>query len=128
MATTIPEQGPRTPMKRSTDSNLVGRVLLLIGLSGLSTAAVWGARRIINERSTNQDSKKLTYQVTRGDLLVTVTEDGNVESASNSDIKCQVAGGSSILWIVPDGSNVKKGDKLVELDASALDEQINQQR
>ena len=128
MATTIPEQGPRTPMKRSTDSNLVGRVLLLIVLIGLSTAAVWGARRMINERSANQDSKKLTYQVTRGDLLVTVTEDGNVESASNSDIKCQVAGGSSILWIVPDGSNVKKGDKLVELDASALDEQINQQR
>ena len=128
MSTTIPEQRPRTPTKRSTDSNLVGRVLLLIILIGLSTAAVWGARRIISDRSANQDSKKLTYQVTRGDLLVIVTEDGNVESASNSDIKCQVAGGSSILWIVPDGSNVRKGDKLIELDASALDEQINQQR
>jgi multidrug resistance efflux pump len=57
-----------------------------------------------------------------------VVEDGNVESAHNLDIKCQVAGGSSILWIVKDGSEVKQGDKLVELDASQLDDQINAQR
>ena len=64
----------------------------------------------------------------RGEMLVTVTEDGNVESAKNVEIKCQVAGGSSILSIVKDGNEVKQGDKLVELDASQLDDQINQQK
>ncbi len=64
----------------------------------------------------------------RGDLLVTVMEDGNLESASNVDVKCQVAGGTSILWIVEDGAVVEKGQKIIELDASALEEQINQQR
>lgn len=70
----------------------------------------------------------LTHTVQRGQMLVTVTEDGNVESAKNVEIKCQVAGGTSILSIVKDGSQVKQGDKLVELDASQLDDQINAQK
>ena len=69
-----------------------------------------------------------TGEVARGDLLVVVTEDGNVESASNVEIKCRVAGGATIFWIVEDGSQVRKGDKLVELDASALEDQIDTQR
>ena len=70
----------------------------------------------------------LTHAVQRGEMLVTVTEDGNVESAKNVEIKCQVAGGTAILSIVKDGTEVKKGDKLVELDASQLDDQINAQK
>jgi multidrug efflux pump subunit AcrA (membrane-fusion protein) len=69
-----------------------------------------------------------TFLVKPGELLVTVTEDGNVESASNVDVKCQVAGGSAILWIVADGTEVAAGDKIVELDSSALEDQINTQK
>ena len=64
----------------------------------------------------------------RGELLITVVEDGNMESASNEDVKCQVAGGSSILWIVPDGEYVNEGDKIVELDSSSLEDQISSQK
>ena len=60
--------------------------------------------------------------------MVTVTEDGSLESAVNIDIKCEVAGGTSILWIVDDGTEVKKGEKIIELDSAALEESINQQR
>ena len=111
-----------------TGSNRVGRVLLLLIFVGLLSAVVWGSRQYIGDTGGDTGTMVLTHEVATGDLLVTVTEDGNVESASNLDIKCQVAGGSSILWIVPDGSTVKAGDKLVELDAAALEEQINQQR
>lgn len=67
-------------------------------------------------------------KIEKGDLLVTVVEDGSLESASNVDVKCQVAGGSSILWIVPDGEYVEKGEKIVELDSSAITDSINSQR
>ena len=70
----------------------------------------------------------LTAKVKSGELVVTVTEDGSLESAVNIDIKCEVAGGTSILWIVDDGTQVKKGEKIVELDSAALEESINQQR
>ena len=109
-------------------SRWLGRSLLLLGLAGLVTVILWGSQRYLRASNEDNASMILTHDVTRGDLMVTVTEDGNVESASNVEIKCKVAGGSSILWIVPDGSTVKKGDRLVELDSSSLDEQINQQR
>ena len=66
----------------------------------------------------------MNVSIVQGDLLVTVTEDGTLESAANVEVKCEVAGGSSILWIIDDGENVKKGDKIIELDSSTLEDQI----
>jgi multidrug efflux pump subunit AcrA (membrane-fusion protein) len=70
----------------------------------------------------------LTHTIGHGRLLVTVTEDGNVESARNLDVKCQVAGGTSIQWIIQDGKEVEQGDELVKLDQSTIDEQLNTQK
>jgi HlyD family secretion protein len=66
--------------------------------------------------------------VRRGLLRVTVNDDGNVESASNIDLKCEVDGGSQILWIAPLGAEVKKGDVLVRLNSSVVQEEITEQR
>ncbi len=101
----------------------VGVALLLI----LATAG-WGAVRYINAHrpSPMRDMKLATVQ--RGDLVVTYREEGNLESAANIDIKCEVAGGSVILWIVEDGQQVTKDEKLVELDSSTIEEQTDQQK
>ncbi|MHC4404468.1 MAG: efflux RND transporter periplasmic adaptor subunit [Planctomycetota bacterium] len=74
------------------------------------------------------DRAMRTHTVKPGPLLVTITEDGNLESANNVDIKCEVAGGSTILWIVEDGRSVEKGEKLAELDSSKLEDEINAQK
>jgi multidrug efflux pump subunit AcrA (membrane-fusion protein) len=102
--------------------------VVVLVLIGIVAGGVWGASQILGKRAQEKVSSTLTAAVERGDLVVTVVEDGNLESASNIDIKCEVAGGSSILWIVEDGTEVKEGDKIVELDSSALEESINQQR
>lgn len=116
---------PRASLpERSWGTRIVVVVLLLAALGG----AAWGAMSLMGGRQSETKSNMLTAVVDRGDLLITVVEDGNLESAANIDIKCEVAGGTAILWIVPDGTEVKEGDKLVELDSAALEEQINQQR
>jgi HlyD family secretion protein len=69
-----------------------------------------------------------TDVVRRGVMRVTVNDDGNVESASNVDLKCEVDGGSQILWIAPLGAEVKKGDVIVRLNSTAVQEEITQQR
>ena len=94
----------------------------------MAGAAAYVAPKIAGGFAPESAQSVLTHQVSRGELLVTVTEEGNVESASNVEIKCHVAGGSSILWIVEDGKQVEKGEKLVELDSSALEDQINTQK
>ena len=59
-----------------------------------------------------------------------ILERGSVDSASNIEIRCQVesAGGLTIISVVPEGTVVKKGDLLVELDSSTLRENVTKQR
>ncbi|MGH7137235.1 MAG: efflux RND transporter periplasmic adaptor subunit, partial [Pirellulales bacterium] len=68
-----------------------------------------------------------TATVRRGDVVSTLEVEGTAESARNLDIKCQVGGGSTILWIVPDGSQVQKGEELVRFDSSAVEDLLSQQ-
>jgi HlyD family secretion protein len=102
-------------------AGLVAGVILLGG-------AGYAASLVFRSAETGPRTSTLTHTVRRGEMLVTVVEDGNVESAKNVEIKCQVAGGTSILSIIKDGTEVKEGEKLVELDASQLEDQINQQK
>lgn len=95
---------------------------IVIGLGSLGYATLTGG---LDKRAAK---RFLTHPVTRGELLITVTEDGNLESAQNVDIKCEVAGGSTILWIIEDGKEVTEGAELVRLDSAQLEDQINQQR
>lgn len=71
---------------------------------------------------------KLTHRIARGNLIVSVTEEGSLESSSNKEIKCRVKGGSTVLWIIKPGTQVKPGDVLVRLDTATIEDNINAQR
>jgi multidrug efflux pump subunit AcrA (membrane-fusion protein) len=69
--------------------------------------------------------------VKRGELEVIVVERGELGPAEASDIVCPLKARSSnstvaatIKWVVEDGTFVKKGARLVELDDSGLREQL----
>jgi multidrug efflux pump subunit AcrA (membrane-fusion protein) len=61
-----------------------------------------------------------------------VTELGGVESSNNVEVRCLVESknqsGTMIRWIIAEGTDVKSGDKLVELDDSALQDELVQQQ
>jgi len=63
----------------------------------------------------------------RGPLVVTIAESGEVESKRSVDIRCEVEGKSTIIWVIEEGTVVQKGDKLVELDAAELEETVRTQ-
>ena len=123
-----PFQPPAMPTRAAKRSPVLGWLILLLVIAGLGYAG-WQYRVGLLSGSEARSSQQYQlHQVRRGPLRITVTEDGNVESAQNVDIKCQVEGGSTILWIREEGATVKKGDKLVELDSAALREEQNQQK
>lgn len=123
-ATAVPSHSASSPRRRSP-----GRWLAVLVTLAVFAGILWLVADPIKAWfTTDAGQRMLTQPVKRGDLVITVVEDGNVESAANVDIKCEVAGGSVILWIVPDGTHVKKGDKVVELDGSTIEEQVNQQK
>lgn len=61
-----------------------------------------------------------------------VLEQGEVESSSNIEIRCEVksrnTAGTQIIWVQAEGTQVSKGDVLVKLDSSALDRERDQQQ
>ena len=72
------------------------------------------------------DGPQLTYQVVLGDLDVTVTEPGTLESSENTEIRCKVRGQNTITSVVESGSIVKKGEELLRLDTLLIEEQIHE--
>lgn len=59
--------------------------------------------------------------VTRGDLEVTVLDWGELESARSVEVRCEVEGQRiKIIEIVPEGTQVKKGQVVVRFDTEEL--------
>jgi len=82
------------------------------------------ARRAANE--------PMLHTVENGPFDHVVLEQGEIESSSNNEVKCEVKGrggsGTPILSVVPEGTLVKKGDVLCQLDSSALEQEAKNQR
>jgi HlyD family secretion protein len=65
-----------------------------------------------------------TYTVTRRNFAVTVLEKGELSAVQSVDVRCEVEGRSTIIWLIPEGTEVKKGDLLVELASDEIAERI----
>jgi HlyD family secretion protein len=68
------------------------------------------------------------HEVKRADFLISIVEGGTLEAVNAVVIRNEVEGTARIIFIVPEGSYVKKGDLLVELDSSASQDAVNQQQ
>ena len=62
------------------------------------------------------------FTVARGPLTISVTESGTVKPSEQEIIKCELEGRTTILYLIPEGTRVRKGELLVELDASKLED------
>ncbi len=97
------------------------RCLLAIAL----LAVVASARALIPDAgSSRENGRFVTHTIARGDLTVSVTEQGTLESSDNTEIKCKVRGASTVIWVIEGGTEVKPGDELVRLDTLALEDAI----
>src|SRR5262249_5729972 len=75
-----------------------------------------------------------THVVKRERLQLTIVERGALESADNRDMACQVKAGAkgstiatTIKWIIDDGTEVSRGDKIILLDDSGFQDQYKTQ-
>ena len=83
---------------------------------------------VLFARPRQQGQAISCYEVKRGDMLVSVVEGGTVEAVNEISIRSEVEGTARIIFIVPEGSNVKKGDLLVQLDSSSSEDAVNLQQ
>jgi HlyD family secretion protein len=101
---------------------LRGGVILVAGLL-IATGAIVGFRKW-NAPKVEQNQ---FYKVKRGDMLISVVEGGALKAVKESIIRSEFEGISRIISIVPEGTDVKQGQLLVELDSSELKDRVNLQ-
>jgi HlyD family secretion protein len=112
---------------RSTAVLLATLFMLVGGIAG----AAWYFGLLRSGNGSRPDL--ILHRVKLESLPVSVVGKGALESADNRDIICKVKAGSkgtfasTIRWVIDDGSIVAKGQLLMELDDSALDESYKQQ-
>ncbi len=94
---------------------IAGGVALAV-LAGLG----WGAKLLFPEGPT--ESGEPVFVVERGPLRISLTESGSIQSRERVIIRSDVEGRRMILTLVDEGKHVKKGDLLVEIDSSGLEE------
>lgn len=119
---------PLHPIRRSRSRFWLFFLLLLVS-SGAGLAYNFFPK------TANLRTDLIVHEVKLEKLQITVLERGALEALENRDVSCQVKSGSrgatfatTIKWVIDDGTKVKHGDLIVELDDSALQEQLKSQQ
>lgn len=99
------------------------RAGLLVAAALLCLTALVGFRKW----SAPEEEQTQFHKVKRGDMVISIVEGGALRAVKESIIRSEFEGISRIIGIVPEGSYVKAGDVLVELDSSELKDRVNQQ-
>ena len=99
-------------------------VLGAVGVALAAGVAVWAG---LDASGPAESITGETSVAARDRLVVTIAESGEIESKRSVDIRCEVEGKSTIIWVIEEGTVVQKGDKLVELDAADLQENTRTQ-
>ena len=80
------------------------------------------------DADTKNTGAGLYAKVQAGPLVINLLEPGTIKPREQLVIKSQVEGRATILFLIPEGTPVKQGDLLVELDTSTIeDNKVNQE-
>ncbi len=108
----------------SADKSSPTKPKLILGVIVAVVIVVW----FLSSLGGDNNASESYYEVRRGDFLVSVNAGGTLEAVNQEVIRNEVDGNSRVIYIVPEGTVVKEGDLLVELDSAEAEEQLNQQK
>lgn len=114
-----PAAGGRMPWRR---------LAILAAAGGLMAAMPAILARFDSGAARDPFANHPSHTVARQDLTISVTETATLSSDENIDIRCEVRGGSTVLELVADGSQVKVGDTIVVLDSAKISEDLTAQK
>ena len=69
----------------------------------------------------------LTATVAQGDLVITVSDRGELESAKSVEVRCDIEGGGKLATIAAEGTRVEKDQEVARFDTDNLMKAINEQ-
>lgn len=113
--------------KNPTSSNFFRRLMQIIaGL--LFILIIFLIASTIFTKEDQQGVSVPVFAAKRGPLTISVTESGTINHREKKVIKSKVEGKTTILSLIAEGTYVRKGDFLIKLDASRLEDEKMQQQ
>ncbi len=110
---------------RSVIRHRTGGVAILLLLSVIVAAAAGATWWYLAGETGEEEVSVLTHEVSLDEFLLEITERGDIESSDDVEVRCEVKAkntqGTAILKVIKEGTEVKQGDFLVQLDASQLE-------
>ncbi|MDA0839738.1 MAG: efflux RND transporter periplasmic adaptor subunit [Planctomycetota bacterium] len=125
------EDPPLTKRRRKSNMGWLVTLLVLAGLGFGGHRYQDDLRRLYQHFSQSKEKAprtvRLVHQVSRGNLTVTVRERGSIMADNQISVESEVTGQARIIYLIPEGHKVEKGELLVELDSSSLLADLTQQ-
>ncbi len=126
------------PVSERPPSRIRGRItagLLLVLLAGVAVVVAWGVNRL-NQVDANAATPTLPpagdgvswYPVSRQSFDLTITSTGELEAARQVELKSNIEGTTTIIELLPEGTQVSKGDVLVKLADDKVREKVETER
>ena len=100
--------------------------LTILATTVLAAAGIAWVSVVPNDSIDRLLDSAPTHAISRGELIVSVTEQGTLESANNTEVKCRVRGSNTITFVIDSGTDVKAGDELIRLETLAIEEEISE--
>ena len=113
---------PQLPRPHNA-GRIVGLLVALLVVSGAGSAIYY-----FWQQDETVEEDVAVFIAKRGPLTINVSQSGTITYRDLVEIKCEVYGGTQILWLIPEATEVKEGDLLVELDASQMEDAKVQQQ
>ncbi|MFH1022161.1 MAG: efflux RND transporter periplasmic adaptor subunit [Planctomycetota bacterium] len=110
------------------------KITLAVAGIGIVGMAIFGKTVFRSVRGRWDSSKKSAglveakyHTVARGKLVISMIEEGRLKAVKNVVISSKLERQGKIAWVIAEGSQVKKGDKLIEFERKQIEDQIKQQ-
>lgn len=119
----------RPSPSRPARAGAIGSILLII----LATLAVLGFGFFFLKKQGNNSASfnPLLSAAKKADFVAQVLDQGEIQSSENVEIRCLARarnGTLAVIKVVQEGTVVKPGDFLVQLDATSFEKELEQQK
>ncbi len=108
------------------------KLVLLVFVVMIGVGSWYGYQSYQKRSAEVAPDDLIVSEVVQGPFDHTIVEQGEIESSSNTEVICEIKArnnaGTSILWVIDEGTAVKEGDKLVELDSADLELGLKENR
>ena len=113
-------------LPRSQSETAASTTVILLALS--IVAAVLGGVVYFKPDDSDQYSDADYFEVKEGNFIVTIVEGGTLEAVNEISVRNEVKYPTKIVSIVAEGTYVKKGQLLCELDVSEIEDRLDEQK